>query len=165
MFKKLVVASLVNITLVTSAFAGGAHGMTEVSRDLRNDLERAKVYADEYKELYKEQKEENRQLKSENTNLNNKCNNCLREKAILDGKVSHLTAENKDLNRRVGEWKAKAEMSDRTVIASNNTSTSKTVHTSKVHKENTTHKLDGERNMMILIMFIKQVYFIEFLVL
>ena len=31
--------------------------------DLRNDLERAKVYADEYKELYKEQKEENRQLK------------------------------------------------------------------------------------------------------
>ncbi|NQY79664.1 MAG: hypothetical protein HRT47_05065 [Candidatus Caenarcaniphilales bacterium] len=139
--KKIIVVSLINAVLATNAFAGGTHGMTEVSHDLRNELEQAKVYADEYKELYKEQKEENKKLKNENMSLNNKCNNCLREKAVLDGKLTSLTAENKDLNRRVGEWKAKAEMSEKTVIAS-----SKTSHSSKIQRDSDVHQMKGRHN-------------------
>lgn len=140
--KKIIVVSLINAVFATSAFAGGAHGMTEVSRDLRNELEQAKVYADEYKELYKEQKEENNKLKNENMSLNNKCNNCLREKAVLDAKVTSLTAENKDLNRRVGEWKAKAEMTEKTVVASSKT----TRHSNEIHKETEVHEIKGRHN-------------------
>lgn len=125
---KIIVVLFINVVFVTSVFAGGAQGITEVSRDLRNELAQAKVYVDEYKDLYKNEKEANKKLKNENASLNSKCNNCLREKAVLNGKLNSLTADNKDLNRRVGEWKAKAEVIDKTLIAS-----SKTKHKSGIH--------------------------------
>ena len=142
MLKKIIVV-LAAVSFVSSpAFAGVANKMTEISHDLRQDLDQAKVYADEYKTLYKEQKEENKKLKSENQSLNTKCNNCIREKASLEGKYNSLSAENKDLNRRVGEWKAKAEMSQpKTGVATNTTK-----HASNIHKEDEVHSLKGRKN-------------------
>ena len=99
--------------------------MTEISTDLRNELEQAQVYADEYKELFEEQRDENKKLKAENRDLNTKCNNCLHDKSVLSGQLSSLRSENKNLNQKVGEWKAKAELQEKKLIASAEATTAK----------------------------------------
>lgn len=109
---KKIILSLVCIGLsVNSVMAGGLpRSVRDVSSDLRNELDRARMDADEYKNLYFEQQAESKKLRSDLDSSNQKCNDCYRDKAILDGTVSSLRNENQDLNRKVGEYKAKAEM-------------------------------------------------------
>jgi hypothetical protein len=94
-----------------SAFAGGLpRPMTDLSSDLRNELERARLNADEYKNLYLDQQAEARKLRTDLDSANQKCNDCYRDKAQLDGSVASLRGENQELNRKVGEYKAKADL-------------------------------------------------------
>jgi len=109
---KKTILSLVCLALsVNSVMAGGLpRSMRDVSSDLRNELDRARMDADEYKTMYFEQQAESKKLRSDLDSANQKCNDCYRDKAVLDGTVSSLRNENQDLNRKVGEYKAKAEM-------------------------------------------------------
>lgn len=111
-YMKKIILSLVCLGLVSNAaFAGGLpRSMTNISADLRNELDRARIDADEYKNLYFEQQAESKKLRSDLDSSNQKCNDCYREKAVLDGTVASLRNENQDLNRKVGEYKAKADM-------------------------------------------------------
>ncbi|MFM7457903.1 MAG: hypothetical protein ACKO3R_04490 [bacterium] len=94
-----------------SAFAGGLpRPMTDLSSDLRNELERARLNADEYKNLYLDQQAEARKLRTDLDSANQKCNDCYRDKAQLDGSIASLRGENQELNRKVGEYKAKADL-------------------------------------------------------
>jgi hypothetical protein len=94
-----------------SAFAGGLpRPMTDLSSDLRNELERARLNADEYKNLYLDQQAEARKLRTDLDSANQKCNDCYRDKAQLDGSLTSLRGENQELNRKVGEYKAKADL-------------------------------------------------------
>ena len=94
-----------------SAFAGGLpRPMTDLSSDLRDELERARLNADEYKNLYLDQQAEARKLRTDLDSANQKCNDCYRDKAQLDGSLISLRGENQELNRKVGEYKAKADL-------------------------------------------------------
>jgi hypothetical protein len=91
--------------------AGGLpRPMTDLSSDLRNELERARLNADEYKNLYLDQQAEARKLRADLDSANQKCNDCYRDKAQLDGSMTSLRSENQELNRKVGEYKAKADL-------------------------------------------------------
>jgi hypothetical protein len=94
-----------------SAFAGGLpRPMTDLSSDLRNELEHARLNADEYKNLYLDQQAEAKKLRTDLDSANQKCNDCYRDKAQLDGSMASLRGENQELNRKVGEYKAKADL-------------------------------------------------------
>jgi hypothetical protein len=91
--------------------AGGLpRPMKDLSSDLRNELERARLNADEYKNLYLDQQAEAKQLRTDLDSTNQKCNDCYRDKAQLDGAIANLRGENQELNRQVGEYKAKADL-------------------------------------------------------
>jgi len=109
--KKVLLVLAFSLFSHLSVNAGGLpRPMTDLSADLRNELDRARMNADEYKNLYLEQQAESKKLRSDLDTANQKCNDCYRDKAQLEGTLSSLRTENSDLNRRVGEFKAKADM-------------------------------------------------------
>jgi chorismate mutase len=91
--------------------AGGLpRPMKDLSSDLRNELERARLNADEYKNLYLDQQAEAEKLRTDLDSINQKCNDCYRDKSQLDGAIANLRSENQELNRKVGEYKAKTDL-------------------------------------------------------
>jgi hypothetical protein len=93
------------------ALAGGLpRPMTDLSSDLRNELERARLNADEYKNLYLDQQTEAKKLRTDLDSANQKCNDCYRDKAQLDGSITSLRGENQELNKKIGEYQAKADL-------------------------------------------------------
>jgi chorismate mutase len=94
-----------------AVLAGGLpRPMKDLSSDLRNELERARLNADEYKNLYLDQQAEAEKLRTDLDSTNRKCNDCYREKSQLDGAIANLRSENQELNRKVGEYKAKTDL-------------------------------------------------------
>jgi|694.fasta_scaffold00143_91 chorismate mutase len=94
-----------------AVLAGGLpRPMKDLSSDLRNELERARLNADEYKNLYLDQQAEAEKLRTDLDSTNQKCNDCYRDKSQLDGAIANLRSENQELNRKVGEYKAKADL-------------------------------------------------------
>jgi chorismate mutase len=94
-----------------AVLAGGLpRPMKDLSSDLRNELERARLNADEYKNLYLDQQAEAEKLRTDLDSINQKCNDCYRDKSQLDGAIANLRSENQELNRKVGEYKAKTDL-------------------------------------------------------